>query len=198
MKTHTHIQQDGSKATREQAVSSARSRRPRGGRQKAETRFPQPFQTSAAEPILVARQNYRHQARGSITQCNCYLRCRIQPFKVVQQTNHKTAQYRLKAPLPQSHRQDVFAMDASRYDTSQGSSSTHTTITGSVDLRLEALAPVLYIFVVRLVHLGEVHPPAEDAADTAEPLAELAPLLRSVHGKQKKRGRGKEILSQWA
>lgn len=46
--------------------------------------------------------------------------------------------------------------------------------------RLEALSPVFHVFVVGLVHLCEVHPPAEDAADTAEALAELATLLGSA------------------
>ena len=46
---------------------------------------------------------------------------------------------------------------------------------------LEALSPVLHVFVVGLIHLCEVHPPAEDAADAAEPLAELAALLGSAH-----------------
>lgn len=44
--------------------------------------------------------------------------------------------------------------------------------------RLEALPPVLLLLVVCLVHLGEVHPPAEDAADASESFAELRPFLR--------------------
>lgn len=47
--------------------------------------------------------------------------------------------------------------------------------------RLETLSPVFHVFVVRLVHLCEVHPPAEDAADASEALAELATLLGSAH-----------------
>lgn len=42
---------------------------------------------------------------------------------------------------------------------------------------LEALAPVLHVFIVGFVHLRKVHPPAEDAADAAKALAELAALL---------------------
>lgn len=45
---------------------------------------------------------------------------------------------------------------------------------------LKPLPPVLGILVVRLVHFCEVHPPAEDAADTTESFAKLGPFLRPV------------------
>lgn len=44
---------------------------------------------------------------------------------------------------------------------------------------LKAFPPVLLFLIVRLVHLSEVHPPAEDATNTSESFAELRSFLRS-------------------
>lgn len=57
---------------------------------------------------------------------------------------------------------------------------------------LKALPPILVILVIRLVHLGEVHPPAKDATDATKPFTELRPFLRSVSKKARNERKRKE------